>query len=109
MSTLLQQMHEQKAAQAERLRLEVREQLRSALREILPGVPVRVFGSLIRPGRFNEYSDVDIALDAEPAGISIYQLIALLSERLGRRVDVVLLPASRFKEKILQEGELWMP
>ncbi len=109
MSTPLQKLAEEQAAQAESLRLIVREELRSALREILPGTTVTVFGSLTRAGRFTEASDVDLALAAEPATLSIYQLIAQLSERLGRRVDVVLLPASRLRHKILHEGETWTP
>lgn len=109
METLLQKMDEECAARAERLRLAVREELRAALREILPGTPVTVFGSLTHPGRFTEVSDVDLALAAEPTGLSLYQLIALLSERLGRRVDVMLLSECRFRDKILREGEIWTP
>ena len=68
---------------------------------------VIVFGSLVRPGRFNEQSDVDLALESEPVGMSVYQLCSLLAERLGRRVDVLLLSESRFRDKILKEGETW--
>jgi predicted nucleotidyltransferase len=50
---------------------------------------------------------VDLALAAEPPGSSVYQLIAQLSERLGRRVDVLLLSESRLRDKILREGEAW--
>ena len=107
--TTLQQMTEERAARTERLRLTVREDLRVALREILPGTPVTVFGSLTHPGRFTDASDVDLALAAEPIGSSVYQLIAQLSERLGRRVDVMLLSESRFRDKILREGETWTP
>jgi predicted nucleotidyltransferase len=107
MVTLLQEMNEVRAARAERLRLAVREELRAALRDILPGVSVTVFGSLTRVGRFTDASDVDLALGAEPAGLSIYQLIGQLSERLGRRVDVLVLSESRFRDKILREGETW--
>jgi predicted nucleotidyltransferase len=108
-ATLLQKMSEERAARTERLRLTVREQLRTALREILPGIPVTVFGSLTQAGRFTDASDVDLALAAEPPGSSIYQLVAQLSERLGRRVDVILLSESRIREKILREGETWTP
>jgi predicted nucleotidyltransferase len=109
MATLLKKMAEERAAQEERLRLVVREDLKRALHAILPGTAVIVFGSLSRAGRFKEVSDVDLALDAEPRDLSVYQLIALLSERLGRRVDVILLPESRFRDKILREGERWIP
>ena len=72
-------------------------------------MPVTVFGSLTRAGRFTESSDVDLALESEPTSMSIYQLIAQLSERLGRRVDVALLSECRLKDKIIREGELWTP
>ena len=109
MATLLQKMNEERAARLERLRFGVREELRSALRDILPRTPVTVFGSLTHAGRFTDASDVDLALAAEPTDSSVYQLIAQLSERLGRRVDVMLLSESRFRDKILREGETWMP
>jgi predicted nucleotidyltransferase len=102
-------MTEERAARTERLRLSVREELRCALRDILPLTPVTVFGSLTRVGGFTDASDVDLALTDEPQGLSIYQLIAQLSERLGRRVDVTLLSESRFRDKILREGETWTP
>jgi predicted nucleotidyltransferase len=109
MATLLQTMHTAAAAEAERLRVSVRDDLHKALQDLIPGIRVIVFGSLTQPGRFTEHSDVDLALDAEPAAMSVYQLIATLSERLGRRVDVLLLPECRFREKILREGESWTP
>lgn len=109
MPTLLQSMNEERAAAAERLRLEVRQALRAALTDLLPGRSVTVFGSLTQTGRFTEYSDVDLALRELPAGLSLYQLIALLSERLGRRVDVVMLCETRLRDKIEREGEVWIP
>lgn len=108
MTTLLQRMADERAEQNERLRGEVLSRLRTALREVLPDrTPVIFFGSLIRPGSFTEDSDVDMALAAEPPGMTIYQLTAQLSERLGRRVDVLLLSECRFRDKILREGETW--
>lgn len=68
-----------------------------------------VFGSPAKPDRFTENSDVDLGLESEPPGMSLYLLASLLAERLGRRVDVVLLPESRFRDKILREGETWTP
>jgi predicted nucleotidyltransferase len=92
----------------EALRLETLSQLRAALQELAPATRVIVFGSVTRPGRFDETSDVDLALEDEPDGMSIYQLTSLLAERLGRSVDVVLLPECRFHGKIRRAGERWM-
>jgi hypothetical protein len=41
--------------------------------------------------------------------MSSYQLTSLLAEHMGRKVDVVLLPETRLRDKILREGEIWMP
>jgi predicted nucleotidyltransferase len=108
-TTLLQRLETERRERLEELRQAVRAGLRDALRELLPQTPVRLFGSITQPYRFNEHSDVDLALDAEVPGLSIYQLISRLSERVGRRVDVLLLPECRFRDKILAQGELWTP
>ena len=105
--TLLQQMESERMQRRECLRAETRRELRAALSENLPAASVIVFGSLLKPGRFNEASDIDLALEAEPVGMSIYQLTSLLAERLGRPVDVVLLPECRFRGRIAREGETW--
>jgi predicted nucleotidyltransferase len=108
-TTLLQRLETERRERREELRQAVRAGLRDALRELLPQTPVRLFGSITQPYRFNEHSDVDLALEAEVPGLSIYQLISLLSERVGRRVDVLLLPECRFRDTILAQGELWTP
>lgn len=105
--TLLQRMHAERAQSRERLRLETRAHLLAALRELAPADQLIVFGSLTRPQGFTENSDIDLALYREPARISVYQLTSVLAERLGRRVDIALLPDCRFRVKILREGETW--
>ncbi|MBA3607065.1 MAG: nucleotidyltransferase domain-containing protein [Chthoniobacterales bacterium] len=84
-----------------------RAELGEALHAMIPGEPVWLFGSITQPGRFNDASDIDLALEREPAGVSSLALSSELAERLRRRVDVVLLSQCRWKEKILREGELW--
>ena len=106
--TLLQQMERQRLEDREWLRAETRRQLDEVLRRTIPGHRVFVFGSLLKKGRFSHESDIDLALESEPKGMTIYQLISLLGERMGRTVDVLLLGECRFKEKILREGELWI-
>jgi predicted nucleotidyltransferase len=105
--TLLQAREKARADERARLWRETREQLRAALRELLPGVKVVLFGSVTNPARFNRRSDIDLALFTEPAAISVFGLMAQLEERLARPVDVVLLPQSRFKKRILEQGEIW--
>ncbi len=86
---------------------QVRHDLREVLTAFVPGATVWVFGSLTRPGRFNDASDVDLALSAEPRDITVGELAVQLSECLARPVDVVLLAECRFQDKILREGERW--
>ena len=106
--SLLTQLHEEKRATRERLRLGTRARCREVLRVLLPpGTQVVVFGSLAKPGRFSEGSDIDLALESEPPDMSLYQLTSRLAEHMGRRVNVVLLPESRLRDKILREGETW--
>jgi predicted nucleotidyltransferase len=106
--SLLTARHQARQAERERLRLATRDRLRSVLARVLPGETVHVFGSITKPGRFFEGSDIDIALEHEPSTIGLYELIGLLHEELGSPVDVLLLTETRFREKILLEGELWM-
>lgn len=87
---------------------QAREQLKACLNRHLPAQRVWVFGSLLEPGRFNAASDIDIAIDTLPAGMSIYTLTALLDEEMNRRVDVVYLPESRLRNKIISQGEQWI-
>jgi predicted nucleotidyltransferase len=107
MPTLLKRMADARAARREELRLKTRVCLARALRELLPGQRVLVFGSVTVPHQFREDSDVDIALETELGEMSLFALAGELEERLGRPVDVVLLERCRFREKIQREGEVW--
>ena len=105
--TLLAQIDRDQKKHREKMRLQTRAQLRAALHKLLPGQNVVVFGSLVKSSQFNESSDIDLALENEPAAMTIHRLSSLLGEDLGRRVDVVLLTECRFRERILREGEKW--
>lgn len=105
--TLLQERDQDRQKRRLRLRDETRKRLREALHALLPGQEVVLFGSVVQPGRFNDRPDIDIALDREPDGCSIFGLISELEERMERPVDIVLLEQSRFRDKILREGERW--
>jgi predicted nucleotidyltransferase len=107
--TVLQQMEEGEKRRREQMRLAARAELRTALREFLPAQTVIVFGSLVRPDRFREVSDIDVAIESEPSGMTVCRLTSLLGERLGRRIDIISLPECRFRDRILREGETWTP
>lgn len=99
-------------AARERRRLEIyeetRRRLRDSLAELVPGQKVILFGSLTKPGIFNDRSDVDLALEAEPLQMDTWRLTAELMEKLGRSVDIVLLDHCRFGKRIRREGEVWI-
>ena len=106
--TLLQERD--RARQQRRLVVlaETRRRLKAALANLVPGQKVIVFGSLTKPGVFNDCSDIDLALESEPARMTAGQLGAMLSEELQLPVDIVLLSQCRFREKIAREGEIWI-
>ena len=106
--TLLQKRDSARRQRRLEVRVETRRRLRAALTELVPGRKVIVFGSLTRPGLFNDRSDVDLALEEEPADVDTLTLTAELMERLERPAHVVLLGKCRFRAKILREGEVWM-
>ena len=106
--TLLQQRDAARARRRLEIYQETRRRLKDALRELIPGHKIILFGSLTRPGVFNDRSDVDLALESEPPQMSIYRLIAELMERLGRPVDILMLDQCRFRERIRREGEVWI-
>ncbi len=106
--TLLQARDHARRERRMQVWAETRAGLKAALGDLIPGERVIVFGSLLKPGVFNDRSDVDLALECEPALLSSAQLSMDLSERLSRDVDVVLLSQCRFRDKILREGEVWI-
>lgn len=105
--TLLQKRDRSRRRRRLRALAQTRRDLRAALMELIPGSRVIVFGSLTRPGVFHDCSDVDLALEAEPAQMDLLRLMSELMDRLERPVEVVLLNQCRFRDKIRREGEVW--
>lgn len=65
-----------------------------------------IFGSLIYPNRFTEYSDVDVAVESIDPD-RFFEAIALLSESVERDVDLVNLSKCTFSTQIRQRGIRW--
>jgi len=105
--TLLQQRDAARARRRLEVYEETRQRLKRALAELIPGHRVILFGSVTRPGVFNDRSDVDLALESEPLQMSVYRLASELMERLGRPVDILKLDKCRFRDRIRREGEVW--
>lgn len=85
----------------------MRETLKISLGRHLPGQQVWLFGSITQPGRFNAASDIDLAIEALPGEMSLYTLTAQIETDVRRPVDVVYLPESRLRDKIIASGESW--
>ena len=65
-----------------------------------------LFGSLIRPHRFTQQSDVDLAVESiKPE--DLFMAMTALAEAVGRDVDLVELVKCPFAHRIRQEGVLW--
>jgi predicted nucleotidyltransferase len=108
MSTLLQHMHEQRARAREASREEAYRELRATLGRLLPpGTGIWVFGSVLKPGRFREHSDIDIAVECLPEGRSEAWLQGELELRFHRAVDVLNLRETGLRSKIERTGEYW--
>ena len=82
--------------------------LRASLARHVPGTVVWVYGSLVKPGRFHEWSDVDVALETLPVGMTLEYLQSLLSADVGREADVCLIDRTRLKPVIEGSGERWI-
>jgi len=91
-----------------RLAAQTRDLLRAALARHAAGTAVWVYGSLVKPGRFHEWSDVDLAFESLPPGMSLEYLQSLLSADVGREVDVCLVERTRLRATIEREGERWI-
>lgn len=108
MATLLEKMSAERAGRGEAARLAARGRLRQALAALLPvGSEVWVFGSILRPGKFREDSDVDIAVESLPPGMSEAWLQYQLALRIDRGVDVLNLHETGLRARIEREGEKW--
>ena len=105
---LLAEEHERRQRRDAALAARTRERLCAVLARHLPGTAVWVYGSLVKPGRFREWSDVDVAFESLPPALSLEYLQSLLSAEVGRSVDVCLFDRTRLRSVIEREGERWI-
>lgn len=92
----------------ERERIRVLGCVRECLVDLLPaGTRVWIYGSLTRPGRFHDASDLDLALEDDDGRFNLVHLMNELSRRTGRSVDLCRLSETRLAAAIQREGERW--
>ena len=65
-----------------------------------------IFGSLTRPQRFHQNSDIDIAVEQINSD-DFFSVISFISEATEREVDVIELNKCHFANRIRQSGILW--
>jgi len=93
----------------ERQRRERLEALFQALEKLSRQVPFQeayIFGSLAKPYRYFDESDIDVAF----VGLrdeDFFRAMAFLSRELEADVDVVQLESHPLREKIVKEGIRW--
>ena len=91
----------------EALRLAVQAQALQLLDELPVALDEAIlFGSVVRPGRFDARSDVDIAVpDLEPR--AFFTLMGHLEEGLGREIDLVPIDTCHFADSIRRTVLRW--
>ncbi|MCL4805603.1 MAG: nucleotidyltransferase domain-containing protein [Anaerolineae bacterium] len=108
-TSVLDQALADRRAEWERRRLAMLERVMAALDEVAPSFGVQrayIFGSLAKPGRYHERSDVDVAVEWAGVG-DFFDLAAEVSMRLGQDIDILPLDRIHFADKIRREGILW--
>lgn len=65
-----------------------------------------IFGSLTQPQKFNQQSDIDIAVEQVNPD-DLFSVISFISEATGRDVDVIEINKCHFANHIRQTGILW--
>jgi predicted nucleotidyltransferase len=95
----------------EALRLSVLGKLKDALTDLGRNYQwdaVYVFGSVIKPGKFQPRSDVDVAVKGLDK-FRLYSFIGDISAIMERDVDVIVLEECHFSESIIKKGAKWNP
>ncbi len=108
-TVLLDEAIKQKKNNQEALRLQLLDKLSHALDDLSREIPFEeafLFGSVTKPFRFTEQSDIDVGF----VGLHdnhFFRAMSFLSDTLCVDVDIVQLEAHRLGEKIKREGLRW--
>ncbi len=108
-TTFLDRALRRKRREREKLRRETIQKLKRAAPKLAKsyGIDrVLLFGSAIKPGRFHERSDLDVAV-AGLASEDYFSFMAALSSAIERDVDVVHIEDEDAKKLLRQSRLLW--
>ena len=109
MTALLDEVIEKKKKELEDLRLHVIAKILTAIDRLSGEIAFKeayLFGSVTKPYRFSERSDIDIGF----VGLDnrhFFKVMSYLSEETGHDVDIVQLEDHRFAYKIKRVGIRW--
>ncbi|HAP32172.1 MAG TPA: hypothetical protein DCQ14_03855 [Firmicutes bacterium] len=106
---IIREIYKKKADAREKTRINTIGQLCAALEKLAQEVSFAeayIFGSVIKPYRFGDASDLDIAFK-ELERDRLYTVISFLSDYLQREVNAVHMEDVHFQEKIVREGMRW--
>ena len=109
MTALLDEVIEKKKKEREDLRLHVIAKILTAIERLSGEIAfgeAYLFGSVTKPFRFSERSDIDIGF----IGLDnrhFFKVMSYISEEAGRDVDIVQLEDHRLADKIKKGGILW--
>jgi predicted nucleotidyltransferase len=100
----LKEREEKQKSEQEEIRKDLLQRVISILKEEFKHTDVQVYlvGSILRPNRFTQASDVDIVVNNFKG--DRFALWASLEEKIGRNVEVILFESCHFKEFIISEG-----
>ena len=107
--SLLDKALEERRAEWARRRIAMLEKVIAVLDEVAPAYGVDeayIFGSLAKPGRYHQGSDIDIAVRWGDRK-DFFGLAGDGSRRLGQDIDILPLEKLHFAEKIEREGIRW--
>lgn len=108
-TALIDETIDRKRKEREVKRLQLIERLSGTLKRLSKRVSfdeAYIFGSVIKPHRFAELSDIDIGF----IGLkdeAFFKTISFISDEIGLEVDVIQLEGHRLAEKVKREGMRW--
>lgn len=107
--SLHQQLDSERLQAREHRRQAVRLCLREVLTRQLPrGTQVWLYGSLTQPGRFHDYSDIDLAICDPEERVHLSALQSAISAATHLEADVSRLSETRLARHIQRQGEPWI-
>lgn len=106
---ILDSVLEKKRIRKEKLRLKVISKIKYALNELFQEVQFKeayIFGSVTKPNRFSEDSDIDIGFLGLKEN-DFFKALSILSRKLDSSVDIIQLEDYKYRNGIEKIGIKW--